>query len=315
MRFLGTFLPDPLDVPGLVVEYLGRQLGVADPSVVKTYAERLTTQWEHTAEIRQGYGYCDFASGEGRLREFLVARAWARSERPTELFDQAITWLRAERVLLPGVSVLVRLVAEVRSQSADRLHTAVAAKVDLELGHRLDGLLTVPDSARSSELERLRRAPTRASGPEMVRALDRAAEVVGVGAGALDLSDVPPGRLDVLARHGMSSKAVMLRRLPEARRTATVLATVRELQATAVDDALDLFTVLMATKLIAPAARAAVKTGCGRCRRWSRRRSRLPPRHGRGCLWSTTLEMHRWTRFRPGPGCRPRFRGTGWPRR
>jgi hypothetical protein len=259
VRFLGTLLPDPLEVPGLVVEYLGRQLGVADPSVVKTYAERLATQWEHTAEIRQGYGYCDFASGEGRLREFLVARAWTRSERPTELFDQAITWLRAERVLLPGVSVLVRLVSEVRSQSADRLHTAVAAKVDLELGHRLDGLLTVPDSARSSELERLRRAPTRASGPEMVRALDRAAEVAGVGAGALDLSDIPPGRLDVLARHGMSSKAVMLRRLPEARRTATVLATVRELQATAVDDALDLFTVLMATKLIAPAARAAVK--------------------------------------------------------
>jgi hypothetical protein len=91
----------------------------------------------------------------------------------------------------------------------------------------------------------------------MVRALDRAAEVAGVG--ALDSSDVPPGRLDMLARYGMSSKAVMLRRLPEARRTATVLATVRELQATAVDDAMDLFTVLMATKLIAPAARAAVK--------------------------------------------------------
>jgi hypothetical protein len=84
----------------------------------------------------------------------------------------------------------------------------------------------------------------------MVRALDRAAEVVGVGAGALDLSDIPPWRLDVLARHASSSKAVMLRRLPEARRRATVPATVGELHTTAVDDAPDLFTVLMATKLI-----------------------------------------------------------------
>ena len=59
MRFLGTFLADPLDVPWVVVEYLGRQLDIADPSVVKAYSERPATQWEHTAEVRQVYGFID----------------------------------------------------------------------------------------------------------------------------------------------------------------------------------------------------------------------------------------------------------------
>jgi Domain of unknown function (DUF4158) len=59
VRFVGLFLADPLDVPAVVVDYLAGQLGIADASSVKRYAERQSTQWEHAAEIRQAYGYRD----------------------------------------------------------------------------------------------------------------------------------------------------------------------------------------------------------------------------------------------------------------
>jgi hypothetical protein len=259
VRFLGTFLPDPLEVPWPVVEYLAGQLGVPDASVVKAYSKRAATQWEHTAEIRLTFGYVDFTAMERGLRDFLTARAWTRPERPTALFDQAVTWLRTARVLLPGVSVLARLVAEVRAEAADRLYQILAGTVQVQLRSRLDGLLVVPTGARVSELDRLRRAPTRASGPEMVRALDRAAEVIGLGAGTVEVGEVPPGRMEALARHGLTANAAMLRRLPDARRTATLVATARALQVAAVDDALDLFVVLMATKLIGAARRASTR--------------------------------------------------------
>ena len=210
VRFLGTFLADPLDVPWVVVEYLGRQLDIADPSVVKAYSERPTTQWEHTAEVRQVYGFIDFGGAEARLRDFLTARAWTRAERPGALFDQAVAWLRGERVLLPGVSVLARLVAEVRADAAARLHEVLAGQVDVALRARLEALLAVPNGDRFSELDRLRRAPTRASGREMARALDRAAEIaaVGAGAGALDVGEVPPGRVEALAPAGTDRRRV-----------------------------------------------------------------------------------------------------------
>jgi hypothetical protein len=35
VRYLGTFLADPLDVPPLVTEHLAGQLGIADPSCVE----------------------------------------------------------------------------------------------------------------------------------------------------------------------------------------------------------------------------------------------------------------------------------------
>ena len=124
------------------------------------------------------------------------------------------------QVLLPGVSVLTRLVSEVREAAATRVHTTLAQAAegaDPSLPGRLRALLRVPEGARCSELERLRRAPRRSPGPgpgpgpEMVRAWDRVSEVAGLGAAAVDVSGVPANRVMALARHGWAAR---LRRWP-----------------------------------------------------------------------------------------------------
>ncbi|QFY09147.1 DUF4158 domain-containing protein [Nonomuraea phyllanthi] len=48
-------------------------------------------------------------------------RAWTHAEGPTALFDQSVACLRRHRMLLPGVTVLERLVASVREQTDERL--------------------------------------------------------------------------------------------------------------------------------------------------------------------------------------------------
>lgn len=69
------------------------------------------------------------------------------------------------------------------------------------------------------------------------------------------MSAVPYRRVVALARYGMAAKATALRRHPEPRRLATLVATVRSLEAKAVDDAFELFDVLMTNDLLARAAR------------------------------------------------------------
>jgi hypothetical protein len=78
-----------------------------------------------------------------------------------------------------------------------------------------------------------------------------------VGAGEVGLDGVPPVKLTALARCGMTAKAPVLRGLASSRRVATLLATLRHLETVSVDDAVDLFDVLMATMLLAQANRAA----------------------------------------------------------
>lgn len=261
VRFLGAFLADSLDVPWGVVDYLAAQLGITDPSVVKNYPRRAPTVHGHAREIRAAYGYRDLA---GELTEeltlFVYSRAWTYGEGLSVLFDHATAWLHRERVLLPGVSVLARLVAAARGQAIARLHDVVATAAVAEdpgLPAVLRGLLTIDQGERASRLEALRAGPTRVSGPELDKALQRVAAVRRLGTGAVDLSGLPAARVRMLARYGIGAKAQTLRRLAEPRRTATLVATVAALEADAVDDALDLFDLLMSTKVLRPSQRAA----------------------------------------------------------
>jgi hypothetical protein len=92
-------------------------------------------------------------------RTFLHGRAWtAHAEGPKALFDHAVGWLRRNRVLLPGGLV---------------------------------GLLEVPERKRFSQLEELRRLPTRTTGT----ALQRVDEIAVYRLGRLRLDKLPPNRL------------------------------------------------------------------------------------------------------------------------
>ena len=76
-------------------------------AIFGSYVERSKTPYEHRWEIAQAYGYrrLSVPGTAAEFRSFLTARAWTRAGRPTQLFYQGVAWLRAERVLLPGVSL------------------------------------------------------------------------------------------------------------------------------------------------------------------------------------------------------------------
>ena len=261
VRFLGTFLADPLDVPWRVVDHLAVQLGVVDPSCIKKYSQRYQTADEHAREIRTVYGYWELTKERtGELEAFLASRAWTHGERPTVLFEQGWAWLRRGRVLLPGASVLARMVSRARDDAATRMYSQIATAAqdaDQRLPETLRGLLTAGVGNTKSRLEALRLGPTRTTGRGLEQALQRVESVRRIGAGVVDLTGVPAARTRELARYGTVAKAQSLRRLAEPRRTATMVATVAALEADAVDDALDLFDLLMSLKVLGPAKRAA----------------------------------------------------------
>lgn len=255
VRYLGTFLADPLDVSTGVMDYVASQLDVADVSCVRAYLGREKTRFEHQWEIAREYGLRSFADAEEGLARWVDDRAWTTGEGPKTLFDASVLWLRQRKVLLPGVTTLARLVARVRDEAQQRLWDTLAAVPTASQARQLEGLLEVPEGSRISELERLRKGPTTVSGKSMAAAVDRMAEIAGFGTGSMDLAALPRRRVVELARYGLAGKAPALRRRPDARRVATLVATVVYLEAKAADDALELFDVLMTNDLLARAQR------------------------------------------------------------
>ena len=255
VRFVGTFLADPSDVPQVVVDYLAEQLAVDDPSCVKRYGERAKTRLEHAWEIQAALGLTEFAGARGELSAWIDARAWTTGDGPRAIFADSVDWLRSRGVLLPGVSVLARLVARVREATTMRLWETLAGTLTVAEKAALDEVLVVGEGERVCALERWRKGPTVVSSPAMARALERISELTERCPDSIDV--VPARRLVELARYGLTGKTTLLRRHPPARRHATLLATVRHLARKATDDALELLDELVANNLVGSAVRAA----------------------------------------------------------
>ncbi|MBV8430374.1 MAG: DUF4158 domain-containing protein, partial [Solirubrobacterales bacterium] len=245
-----TFLPNPAEVPPAVVAYVARQLGITVTEGLTRYATG-EKRWDHAAEIRRHYGYRDFHQGSeaAALARWLANRAWISTERPSVLFDLATARLVQRKVLLPGVTVLARLVAQVRDKAATRLwHTLARALKPRQIA-RLETLLVADERSRESPLERLRRAPTRVSVAGLVGALERLREIRGLGVGHIDLSGVPPVRVQALARYAATARAQAIARMPPPRRHATLLAFAQVEETAALDDILDLLDQLITAML------------------------------------------------------------------
>lgn len=249
VRFLGTFLTNPLDVPPGAVAFVAAQLDIADLSCVSRYLERETTHREHAGEIQRAYEYQDFTDQPAhfQLVRWLYTRAWLTAERPSVLFDLATARLVDRKILLPGVSQLARLVASVRDHAQERLWRVLAQIPTTEQRHLLESLLIIPEGERQTPLDRLRRAPTRVTAPALVAALHRIDAVRLLGVHELDLSFLPPGRVKALARYVQAARIQTLNRMSEDRRQASLLAFASAFEATAHDDALDLFDLLLRT--------------------------------------------------------------------
>jgi len=132
-----------------------------------------------------------------------------------------------------------------RARVEGRLWRLLERGLSPEIRVRLDNLLNVPEGARRSVLERLRIGPRLRSGPELVRALCRLEEVRTL---SLDISvspRVPRNRVLELVRFATTAKVTAIERLPPERRTATLVAFVHIMEATAQDDALDLLDVFV----------------------------------------------------------------------
>ncbi len=92
VRMLGTFPKVPAEVPPRVAAFVAEQLGIDEPSCLKSYPERLPAQHEHAREIRELLKVREFEDGDLALREHVAGRVWVSGEGPRALFDRAVTW-------------------------------------------------------------------------------------------------------------------------------------------------------------------------------------------------------------------------------
>jgi hypothetical protein len=76
---------------------------------------------------------------------FIASRVGKTRDSKRELFDRAVLWLIENRVLLPGISTLSRLVAEVRRVELATVYRALVSAAPPHMHRELVATLLVPD--------------------------------------------------------------------------------------------------------------------------------------------------------------------------
>lgn len=247
VRFLGTFLADLSLIPINVRRFVARQILITDITILDDYAKRETTKREHTALIRQHYGYRDFSDSflGFRLIRILYTKAWISNERPGLMFDFATNWLMQYKILLPGITTLSRMITEIRERVDNRLWRRLAILPTNEQKIKLESILQIPEGERTSLFDYYRKGPVTISAPAFNLAVERYLELQAFGIGKLNFSNIPPARLKNLARYANIISMYKIMRMPDEKRIAILVAFVKAFETIALDDALDVLDLLI----------------------------------------------------------------------
>lgn len=246
VRFLGTFLPVPTDVPIAVRTFIAQQLGIGTESLPQ-YMSRKATRYSHSTEIQDFYGYHDFNAHPWRFRltRLLYTRAWISNERPSLMFDFSTGWLIHNKVLLPGATTLSRLISEIRERAINRLWKRLSSLPTKKQREKLETLLQVPEGERVSLFDSYRKGPVKISSSAFIVAVERFLELKDFDLHGLNFSHIPPVRLKNLARHAGVISMHKIARMPDDKRIAILLAFVKTFEVMALDDALDILDLLI----------------------------------------------------------------------
>lgn len=242
VRFLGTYIADLLTTPEKVQQAALDQLQTTiSRDDLATY-NASETFWEHQTAINEVYGYRAFHDvlPSYQFLRWLYARTWVGSERPSVLFDLSTAWLIENKILLPGVTVLERLISQVRDR-AERRSWQLINKQLTDVQKRLTKqLVTSPDSISPSPFDDLRQMPSHNSSPQIRYQLNRLENLRDYDLHAVDVSMLSRHRLRTLADYALSAPRSRLLRLRPERRSAVITAGMVALEVRTQDMALDM---------------------------------------------------------------------------
>lgn len=257
VRHLGRFQTDVSRIPRELVEHVGDQLGTADPlASIQRYGNHGDTVRAHAREIEQQDGWTSFAKGKPQLEETM--KRWLENGPlgPKALRAKMLGWLLDRRILLPALSTLDTLVHEHRTAAEESVVAALYRRVPPAKISDLDRLIDVP-GGRRSQLSQVRGRIVGDSVAKFEEALQRAEDVTDLGFADVDVSDIPRRWLASLADRAMTERVTRLK--DSALKHAAVLAAVKDLEKSSLDDAIDILDRLITNTLINKPKRWAEK--------------------------------------------------------
>jgi hypothetical protein len=211
------------------------------------YAQRAATLHAHKERLREYLGLRYLAAREQADIILACVREEVRAGRaPDELTARAEEHLRASNFILPGVTVLQKLVSAALTQTENELYQLLGQRLTEAEKTAILALLVLPAEQKITPFQQLQQTATRPSPEALARELDHLEQVRGLLPEKLDLSDLPAALIERWARLTGGLPTRSLQRYAEDKRLAPLLCWLWRLRTQLIDTALTVGNELVA---------------------------------------------------------------------
>lgn len=206
-------------IPDSVLQYISKQIGVS-PSSLSHYPQRENTLWDHLKEIRSEYDFVTFTLREYRMTSKHLHQLALENGDAIHLLHECIDFLRKNKIILPAITTLERMVWEARAVAEKKLFNAVSQSLTIEQKEKLEEIITSqhPSDSNKTILGWLKEPPGHPSPETFLKVIERLEYIREIELETVKISHLHRNRLLQLSRLGSRYEPYAFRDFQENKR-------------------------------------------------------------------------------------------------
>ena len=239
LRYPGWPLTYMKSIPDTVLSYISMQINVDHIKEFEAYAQREKTRREHLQELRDLYGYISFSEDIGSQLENRLLPHAMENDNSLRLVKLAIENLRGQKIILPGITTIEKIVGKVSRLAEDKIYEIINKSLTLKQKKALDSLVESSNEMTSATLTHLKEEPGQGSPQTFLKIIERLEAIRNLGL-TLDLKEIHPNRIKQLSRLGSKYELYSFRRFEEPKRYAMLAVFLQDLSERLIDYAVEI---------------------------------------------------------------------------
>ncbi|MCH5033806.1 Tn3 family transposase [Listeria monocytogenes] len=219
LRYPGWPYTHIKSIPDSVLQYISKQIG-ASPSSLSHYPQRENTLWDHLKEIRSEYDFVTFTLREYRMTFKHLHQLALENGDAIHLLHECIDFLRKNKIILPAITTLERMVWEARAMAEKKLFNTVSQSLTIEQKEKLEEIITSqhPSESNKTILGWLKEPPGHPSPETFLKVIERLEYIREIELETVKISHLHRNRLLQLSRLGSRYEPYAFRDFQENKR-------------------------------------------------------------------------------------------------
>lgn len=245
IRLTGRF-PSGFELLGTsLISHVCNQLGL-EKMLFLDYPQRQPTRYEHAERLKRYLGLRGFVASDQNLVAEFVRQQIQTGVSPDEIPSQSEEYLREQMIVLPGVTVLKKLVTASTLKAEGELYDLLQQRMTPDMRVNILQLLVISKGETLTPFQKLQQTAGRPSPDALIRELNHLNQVRSLIHDTFDFSGISQPLIERWARLTAALPTRSLQRFSESKRTALLFCWLWHLRTQVIDTSLTVANDLIA---------------------------------------------------------------------